>query len=153
MPLEKNILDLAQRQRTPDVHHHREANNLGRRVKISEWVSHPTRLKNGFVCLKPFCSDIAGLDPHCRIGRIHKVLIGRRYFETWQSNAENTPYRFREKLLALSRASPGCSGQSAGRYTASPPITCNIARCKSLFFIIGILIEDREWGFNSDPLD
>jgi len=60
--LAKNILDLAQRQRIPDVHHHREANNLGRRVEISEWVSHPTRLKNGFVCLKPFCSDIANTD-------------------------------------------------------------------------------------------
>ena len=38
--LAKDILDLAQRQRIPDVHHHREANNLGRRVEISEWVSH-----------------------------------------------------------------------------------------------------------------
>jgi hypothetical protein len=55
--LAKNIVDLAQRQRTPDVHHHREANNLGRRAEISEWIYNPTRLKNGFVCLKPFCSD------------------------------------------------------------------------------------------------
>jgi len=34
--LEMNILYLAQRQRIPDVHHHREANNLGRRAEISE---------------------------------------------------------------------------------------------------------------------
>jgi len=32
----KNILDLAQPLRIPDVHHHREANTLGRRVEISE---------------------------------------------------------------------------------------------------------------------
>ena len=57
--LAKSSLDLAQRQRIPDVHHHREANNLRRRVEISEWISHPTRLKNGFVCLKPIWSDIA----------------------------------------------------------------------------------------------
>ena len=31
--LAKNILDLAQRPRIPDAHHHGEANNLGRRVK------------------------------------------------------------------------------------------------------------------------
>ena len=57
--LAKNIFDLAQRQWIPDVYHHREANNLGRRVEISKWDSHPMRLKNGLVCLKPFCSDIA----------------------------------------------------------------------------------------------
>ena len=71
--------------------HHRGAGNLGRRIKILEWVSNPTRLKNGFVCLKPFCSDIAGLDPRDRIGSIQKVLIGCRYFEMWQSNADNAP--------------------------------------------------------------
>ena len=60
--LAKSSLDLAQRQRIPDVHHHREANNLGRRVEITEWISHPTGLKNGFVCLKVFCSDIAQTD-------------------------------------------------------------------------------------------
>jgi hypothetical protein len=57
--LEKNILDLAQRQRLPDLHHHRVANNLGRRVNISVWISHLMRLKNGLVCLKLFCSDTA----------------------------------------------------------------------------------------------
>ena len=29
-PLEQKILDLAQRQRIPDVHHHRQADDLGR---------------------------------------------------------------------------------------------------------------------------
>ena len=59
--LAKNILDLRQRQRIPDVHQHREANNLGRQVEIPEWVYNSTGLKNGFFCLKPFRSDIA---PH-----------------------------------------------------------------------------------------
>ena len=59
--LEKNILDLAHQQRTPDVHHYREANNLGPRVEISEWVYNPTRLKRSLACLKLFCSDAVPL--------------------------------------------------------------------------------------------
>jgi len=31
----QKTLDLAQRQPTPDVHHHRQADNLGRRVEIT----------------------------------------------------------------------------------------------------------------------
>jgi hypothetical protein len=52
----QKILDLPQRQRIPDADHHRQADNLGRRIERTEWVYHPTRLKNDFVCLKPFCS-------------------------------------------------------------------------------------------------
>jgi hypothetical protein len=55
----KKILDLPQRQRIPDIHHHRQADNLGRRFKITKWVSHPQRLRAATVSLKPFCSDIA----------------------------------------------------------------------------------------------
>jgi DNA-binding IscR family transcriptional regulator len=58
--LEQKILDLAQRQRLADIHHHRQADDLGRTVEIMERVFHPSRLKNGLVCLKPFCSDTAG---------------------------------------------------------------------------------------------
>ena len=36
--LEQDILDLAQRPRIADMHHHREANDLGRRVEIAEGV-------------------------------------------------------------------------------------------------------------------
>jgi len=50
----RNILILTQRQRIPDVHHHRQANNLGRQVEITEGVFHQTRLTNGLFCLKPF---------------------------------------------------------------------------------------------------
>ena len=31
--LEQQVLDLAQRQRVPDIHHHREANDLGELFK------------------------------------------------------------------------------------------------------------------------
>ena len=59
--LEQQVLDLAQRQRVPDIHHHREANDFGRTIEIAEGVFQPLRLKNGFVCLKPICSNTAFL--------------------------------------------------------------------------------------------
>jgi hypothetical protein len=55
----QKILDLPQRQRIPDIHRHRQADNLGRRIEITEWVSHPQRLRAATVSLKPFCSDNA----------------------------------------------------------------------------------------------
>ena len=41
----------------PDIHHHREADDLGRTVEIAEGIFHPQRLRTGTVSLKPFCSD------------------------------------------------------------------------------------------------
>ena len=38
---EQHVLNLAQRQRVADVHHHREADDLGRRVEIAERIFHP----------------------------------------------------------------------------------------------------------------
>jgi hypothetical protein len=55
----KKILDLPQRQRIPDIQCHREADNLGLRVKITECIFHPQRLTAATVSLKPFCSDNA----------------------------------------------------------------------------------------------
>ena len=52
--LEQQVLDLAQRQRVPDIHHHREADNFGRAVEISEGIFHRRRLWNGPSRLKPF---------------------------------------------------------------------------------------------------
>jgi hypothetical protein len=57
--LEQDVFYLAQRKWVPDVHHHREANNLGRRIEITEGISHPRRLENALPCLKPFYSDNA----------------------------------------------------------------------------------------------
>ncbi len=41
---EQQIFDLSQRERIPDVHHHREADHLGRTVEITEGIAHPETL-------------------------------------------------------------------------------------------------------------
>jgi hypothetical protein len=55
--LEKQILDIPQRQREPHVHHHNQTNDLGRKVEISErigwfsWSGHgrcPTPMRSHF---------------------------------------------------------------------------------------------------------
>ncbi len=58
---EQQVFDLPQRQRIADVHHHREANHLGRTVEITEWIFHPQRLRAKPAGLNPICSDTAGL--------------------------------------------------------------------------------------------
>jgi hypothetical protein len=57
--LMQKILDLAQRQRIADIHHHRQANYLRRRVEISERILHRPKLRNGIAKLKRICSDNA----------------------------------------------------------------------------------------------
>ena len=59
---EQHVLNLAQRQRVADVHHHREADDLGRRVEIAERISHPTTLRNEPTRLKPTWSDSAAIN-------------------------------------------------------------------------------------------
>jgi len=58
-PLEQNILDLSQRQRIADIHHHREADHLGRAVEITEWIAHRRTLRIFVRSLKPIYSDNA----------------------------------------------------------------------------------------------
>jgi hypothetical protein len=60
-PLEQNILDLSQRQRIADIHRHREADDLGRTVEISEGIAHRRRLGMPPARLKPIYSDNAHL--------------------------------------------------------------------------------------------
>jgi hypothetical protein len=55
----KQILDLPLGQRIADVHHHREANNLGRAVELTEGIAHRQRLGNPAKGLKPINSDKA----------------------------------------------------------------------------------------------
>ena len=59
---EQQILDLAQRKWVVHIHHHRQTNDLGRRVEIAERIFHPRRLRNGPCYLKPICSDSARVD-------------------------------------------------------------------------------------------
>jgi len=56
-PLEQNILDLSPRQRIADIHHHHEADYLGRAVDITEGIAHRRRLRNLARRLKPIYSD------------------------------------------------------------------------------------------------
>ena len=57
--LEQQVLDLAQRQRVPDIHHHREANDFGRTIEIAEGIFHPLRLGSITRRLKQLYSDNA----------------------------------------------------------------------------------------------
>ena len=60
-PLEQNILDLSQRQRIADIHHHHEADHLWRAAEITEGIAHRRRLRNLARWLKPIYSDNARL--------------------------------------------------------------------------------------------
>ena len=57
--LEQHIFDLSQRQRIPDVHHHREPDHVGRTVEITEGIGHLWKLPADVAHLKPTCSDNA----------------------------------------------------------------------------------------------
>jgi porin len=63
-PLEQNILNLSQRQRIADIHHHHEADHLGRAVEITEGIAHRRRLRILARRLKPIYSDNALHDHH-----------------------------------------------------------------------------------------
>ena len=62
-PLKQEILDLSQRQRIADIHHHREADHLGRAVEITEWIAHRRSLRILARRFKPIYSDNAGRGP------------------------------------------------------------------------------------------
>ena len=55
----KQVLNLPQRQRKSDIHHHCQADNLGRANELAEWIAHCRRLRNLARTLKPIYSDKA----------------------------------------------------------------------------------------------
>ena len=57
--LEQQIFDLPERQRIADVHHHSEADHLGRTVEVAEGIAHRQRLRITPHRLKLICSDKA----------------------------------------------------------------------------------------------
>jgi hypothetical protein len=57
--LEQEIFYLPQRQRIADIHHHSEANHLGRTIETTEWIAHCRRLRNPARRLKLIYSDNA----------------------------------------------------------------------------------------------
>ena len=58
-PFEQDILELTQRKRMPNGHHHREADYLGRTIEAAERISHPRRIWIATHRLKSDCSDNA----------------------------------------------------------------------------------------------
>ena len=60
---EQNVFDLAQRQRIADDHHHREADDLGRAVEITNGIVHHRRQRALPFRLKPVFSDNAPVTP------------------------------------------------------------------------------------------
>ncbi len=54
-PFMQEIFDVAKGRRKSDVHHHGEANDLWRRLEISEWLLHPWTVGEGRWTLKHFC--------------------------------------------------------------------------------------------------
>jgi len=73
---------LSQRQRIADIHHHHEADHLGRAVEITEGIAHRRRLRNLATRLKPIYSDNAFLGEvfirDLRLGTSSVDLILRR---------------------------------------------------------------------------
>ena len=45
-PFVEQVLDVPKRERKPDVHHHRQADDLGRSLEIFERITHRQRLGN-----------------------------------------------------------------------------------------------------------
>ena len=65
----EQIFDLPQRERKPDIHHHSQADDLGRRLEISEGIAHPDTLRNPPHRLKLVSSDTAlSCLPPSRVG-------------------------------------------------------------------------------------
>ena len=60
---EQQIFNLPQRERIADVHHHREADHLGRAVEAAEGIAHRRRLWIAPSRLKPICFDNADRNP------------------------------------------------------------------------------------------
>jgi len=113
--LKQQVLDLAQRQRISNIHHHRQTDDLGRTVEIAEGVFHPRRLRAGTVSLKPFCSDNAVETVYGVIYPPQDALIGfgSIVMRPWLADGDIEPRPIIEASLAADhRASDGHRGAS-----------------------------------------
>jgi len=91
--LGQEILDVAQRQRVPDVHHHDQTDHFRRAVEISKRVAHGLKLpqpeaarKIGLTPPEPNAGVHPKAKPHCRDGR-HRRKNGDRVHDAL-SNAD-----------------------------------------------------------------
>ena len=77
-PFMEQVFDVSQREGEPDVHHHREADDLGAGLEVPEWraLAHDRRLRRGFRRLKPSCLARAApsLTVQPRLRRLQSVL-------------------------------------------------------------------------------
>jgi hypothetical protein len=99
----QQIFDLPQRQWKTDIHHHGKADNLGRSLEITEWISHRRTLRNPPRRLKAICSDtalgnsreleVALLPPDARIAeRIRLAAAAQQIIDAWrQGNRASAP--------------------------------------------------------------
>ena len=57
----QQILHIPERQREPDIHHHCQADDFGRRLEVAKWrrFCHPPKLRGCPARLNQFCSDNA----------------------------------------------------------------------------------------------
>ena len=82
--LEQQVLDLAQRQRVPDIHHHRQADDLGRTIEIAEGFFQPLRLGTKPAPLKPICSDTA-FQTEGRLKKRQSMPIKRAFYSFYDT--------------------------------------------------------------------
>ncbi len=71
----QQIFHVAQRQREPDIEHHRQANDFGTGFEVAKWIRfcHPTRLQNRPARLKLVLSD--GVDGSTRTASHCAMLV------------------------------------------------------------------------------
>ena len=108
--LEQKVLDLAQRQRIPDIHHHRQANDLGRTVKITERIFHQPRLRITLPRIKRIYSDTTpALVPIVRIN----------YEQSWNLRPKISRHSFPLSMRGRSRLGYAVSFRNMS-WTVSP---------------------------------
>jgi len=76
----EQILDLPQRQRETDLHHHRKANDLGRRLEVAERIFHSLTLPGAHLQLKPVPLTMPLIDPtkQCRLSSVNAEFASLR---------------------------------------------------------------------------
>ncbi len=75
--LEEEIFYLSQGQRITDVHHHREADHLGRTVEITEGILHLWTLCDVLIHLRPIYSDNASLCDNATWKDLLRIFVGK----------------------------------------------------------------------------
>ena len=64
----QQIFHISKRKWDPDIHHHRQADDLRARLEVAKWAAfcHPAKLSGCPAHLNKFCSDSARFSPSLR---------------------------------------------------------------------------------------